>query len=106
MKAKSKVSPDGTYVFDAEDIEQLDELSLTAVLRSVVDDSSEHVGAEPKPSEIAAPSAEGDTTINKILDGSPSSNDEPPAGLPEPPETTGDLLSPDLIFSELPPRRR
>jgi hypothetical protein len=109
MGTKPKVSANGTYIFDAQDIEQLDEVSLTSIVSTIVD-SNEQDAPELKSSDIAAPSA-GDTTINSILKGAPSSNDQPPAhsGLPVKPEsaeTTDDLIAPELIFSDLPPRRR
>ena len=33
MNEKPKISPANTYVFDEDDIEQLDDLSLTSVIR-------------------------------------------------------------------------
>lgn len=110
MDTKPKISANGTYVFDAEDLEQLDDASLTSVLSAVVE-STEQENDELKSSGIAAPSAEGDTTINAILKGPPSSNDQPPAhsrfpDKSEPAETAGDLIAPDLMFPELPRRRR
>ena len=110
MDTKPKVSAGGTYVFDAEDIEQLDELSLTSVLRSVVD-SGEHEAPEQKAPDIATPCAAGDTTINEILRAESASNDQPPEQPrfptdPSPGPTAGDLIDPDLVFPELTSGRR
>ena len=107
MDAKTKISANGTYVLDPEDVEQLDELSLTSVMKEAVD-AIPQVESSPKPSDTAA-SGEGDTTINAILRGVPSADDQPSSALPQAPapsENTGDLLAPELLFPDLTPPRR
>ncbi len=102
MGAKQKITAAGTYVFDPEEIEQLDELSMTSVLSAVVEAiPEEHCQPEPP---IVAPVSRGNTTINELLSGQLGPDDGPPARLParsEPVETTDDLIDPDVIFPEL-----
>jgi hypothetical protein len=96
MDSKTKISANGTYVLDPADIEQLDELSLTSLINAIPEAQQ-----PPKPPEAPAPDA-GDTTINQILRGAPATLDAPraaPPKSPEPPESTGDLIDPELIFS-------
>jgi hypothetical protein len=107
MGTKQKISANGTYVFDPEEIEQLDELSMTSVLSAVVDqDTKEHRQTES--TDGVSPARLGDTTINELLSGQIEPDDAAdlnlgfPAG-PEPPETADDLIDPDLIFPELTP---
>ena len=107
MDAKSKISANGTYVLDPEDVEQLDELSLTSVMK-------EAAGAlprgEPSPtSDEGASTGEGDTTINEILRGAPTRDDELASGGSQDSvqsDNTEELLAPELIFPDLTPRRR
>lgn len=114
VNTKPKISANGTYVLDPEDIEQLNELSLTSVISDVIG-SMRQEGSEPEASSDAPmPFEAADTTINELLDLEPSSDDEPFAdsGRSAGPETaadaetSGDLLDPALIFTELEPRRR
>jgi hypothetical protein len=107
MDKKPKLSPNGTYVFDEDDIEQLDELSLTSVVKGLTETTPED-DPEPKSSGAAAPSDGGDTTINAILRSPPKSDDQQPGFLdePDPAETDGDLIDPELMFPELKPERR
>ena len=105
MGTKQKVSANGTYVFDPEDIEQLDELSLTTVLSDVVD-ASQQEGPETATPDIVAPASQGDTTINELLSGQLEPSDASPArcGLPgraEPAEEAGDLIDPEVLFPDL-----
>jgi len=107
---KQKISADGTYVFDAEEIEQLDELSLTSVLSAIVDPVPQE-DSEPKSTLVAAVPGKADTTINEILKGQGSAQDQRPThrGLnnnPLPAETSDDLIDPALVFPELTPRPR
>jgi hypothetical protein len=104
MSGKQKISANGTYVFDPEDIEQLDELSFTSMIKAIEpgQQPSEAVQAQPEP-------VAGDTTINAMLEEPAESCDEDYRATDElqgDPEETGDLLAPELIFGELPPRRR
>ncbi len=104
MGTKQKITADGTYVFDPEEIEQLDELSMTSVLSAVVEAIPEE-HCQPQP-PVVGPASRGDTTINELLSGQLEPDDGPPAhcGLPptsEPAETTDDLIDPDLLFPEL-----
>jgi hypothetical protein len=106
LDAKTEISANGTYVLDPEDVEQLDELSLTSVITDVVKASAQ---PSPKSSDAAASGAEGDTTINEILRGAPATTVQPPATVPrraEPSESTGDLVAPELIFDDVTQRRR
>jgi hypothetical protein len=106
MGTKQKISANGTYVFDPEEIEQLDELSLTSVLSAVVDGSPQE-GPETEPPNLVAPASRGDTTINELLSGQLEPDDEPPSrsGLPVRPqpaeEAPGDLIDPELLFPDL-----
>jgi hypothetical protein len=101
MSTKAKISANGTYVFDPEEIEQLDELSLTSMI-AAIDPSQppkETQPADPQPVACA-----GDATINAILERHP---EEPGPTYGEPSdEEAGDLIAPELIFTELPPQRR
>ena len=103
MDTKTKISANGTYVLDPEDVEQLDELSLTSLINAIPEAQQ-----SPKPSDAPAPDT-GDTTINQILRGAPATTDRPSAAAPRVPEateSTGDLIDPGLIFTdETPPRR-
>jgi hypothetical protein len=104
MNTKTKISANGTYVFDPEDIEQLDELSLTSMIAAI--DPSK----PPDKAKLAAPqpTCAGDTTINALLE-APTITDEPAPTYIEPPgalEEMGDLIAPELIFREHPSRRR
>jgi hypothetical protein len=74
MKAKPKISANGTYILDPEDIEQLDELSLTSVISDVVGAISEE-HADSGSTDVESPSDAGDTTINRIPTRSLSEND-------------------------------
>jgi len=104
MGTKQKVSANRTYVFDPEEIEQLDELSLTSVLSAVVDDASPQEAPEPESPNTVAPASLGSTTINELLSGQLEPDDDPPArsGLPVRPQSAeempGDLIDPDLLF--------
>ena len=107
MDYKTKISPNGTYVLDSEDLEQLDELSLTSVINAIPE-AQQSPKQPPKSSKAPAPDA-GDTTINEILRGAPATTDRPPSAAPktpEPAESTGDLIDPELIFTDLKPPRR
>ena len=77
MDAKPKFSPSGTYVLDAEDVEHLDELSLTSMVSALVEAIPEDDPKLAAPS-IASPSVAGDTTINEILSAPSASVDQPP----------------------------
>lgn len=105
-KKKQIVSAKGTYVFDPEEIAQLDELSLTTVLSDVLAGSTER-GGEPESPNYVAPQSLGDTTINELLSDPLEPDDEHVAqfGLPATPrpaeEAPGDLLDPDVLFPEL-----
>jgi hypothetical protein len=110
MDAKPKFSPNGTYVLDAEDIEQLDELSLTSIVTALVEAAPDDDPKLQAPS-IAAPSVAGDTTINQILSAPPAAADQPlkPPNFPAEPEptiTAGDLLAPELMFPDLAPQKK
>jgi hypothetical protein len=104
MSAKQKISANGTYVFDPEEIEQLDELSLTSVLSTMVDPAQEV--PEAASPDVVAPARLGDTTINELLSDQLEPDDAPPAHLglpvrPEPAEDPGDLIDPELLFPDL-----
>jgi hypothetical protein len=110
MGTKQKISTNGTYVFDPDEIEQLDELSLTSVLSAVVDASPQEAPS-PMSADIVSPARLGDTTINELLSGQLEPDDAPPAnsGLPvslELAETSDDLIDPELLFPELSTRKR
>ena len=108
MDAKTKISANGTYVLDPEDVEQLDELSLTSIMKEAVDAIPE-TEPSPRSSPTATSTDEGDTTINAILRGAPSADDQPSSALPPDPapsDSTGDLIAPELIFPDLTPPRR
>jgi hypothetical protein len=105
-KKKQIVSAKGTYVFDPEEIAELDELSLTTVLSDVLAGSTEQ-GQEPESPNNVAPQSLGDTTINELLSDAAEPDDEHVAhsGLPGTPqpaeEAPGDLIDPDALFPEL-----
>jgi hypothetical protein len=105
MSTKQKISANGTYVFDPEEIEQLDESSMTSVLSTLVDPSAQE-SSETESPDIVAPARLGDTTINELLSGQLEPDDAPlsrsglPAG-PEPAEELGDLIDPELLFPDL-----
>jgi hypothetical protein len=61
MDKSPKISPTDTYIFDDEDIEQLDELSLTSVMR----DAS---GLQKKLSEQLEESEEADDASSGLDD--------------------------------------
>jgi hypothetical protein len=107
MDTKPKISPNGTYVLDEEDIEQLDELSLTSLISAVVEATPQD-DPEVKSSGIAASSDDGDTTINAILRAPSASDDQQPGfpAEPDPAHTGGELIAPELVFPELTPGRR
>ena len=48
MNEKPKISPNDTYIFDPEDIEELDELSLTGAIREAAEGKDEEESDEPK----------------------------------------------------------
>jgi hypothetical protein len=100
MGTKQKISANGTYVLDPEEIEQLDELSMTSVLAAVDDpDTTEHRQTESP--NVVSPARLGDTTINELLSGQLEPDDAPPArsGIPATPqpedETSDDLIEPE-----------
>lgn len=102
MGGKPKISPRGTYVLDAADLEKLDELSLTSVIGEVTDALEPHRG-ESAGEGVPNASGAGDPTINGLLeDGS-----DPPTGrrqdvseIPEYAaiETADELIAPELLF--------
>lgn len=105
MDTKPKISPTGTYVLDAEDIEQLDQLSLTSVVSALGETVSED---DPEWTSSSIPeSLDGDTTINKILAAQAASASDQLAEQPDFPtesesaQTAGDLIAPELLFPEL-----
>jgi hypothetical protein len=109
MTTKQKVSANGTYVFDPAEIDQLDELSMTTVLSDAINAAARRL--EPQPPDLVGSARVGDTTINELLGGQLEPNDAPPphSGFParsEPAEETGDLIDPDLLFPDLPSKRR
>jgi hypothetical protein len=108
-KQKQKISANGTYVFDAEEIEQLDELSLTSVLSAIADPNAQE-NPEAEPPDLVAPARLGDTTINELLSGQLEPDDAPSAQSdlpirPEPAEEPGDLIDPELLFPDLTPSK-
>jgi hypothetical protein len=115
MVGKPKINPRDTYVFDPDEIDQLDELSLTSVMRQVCDPlelpQNERDGNALN-SEIApSASAPVDTTINELLERSISMADllsdtrphsiSEAATEPKPVvESLDDLIAPELLFPE------
>jgi hypothetical protein len=105
MSTKQKISANGTYVFDADEIEQLDELSLTSVLSTIVDPNAQQ-NRDTESSDVVAAAGLGNTTINELLSGQLEPDDAPlsrsglPAG-PEPADEPGDLIDPDLLFPDV-----
>jgi hypothetical protein len=105
MDDKPQVSAKKTYVLDADEVERLDELSLT----SVIGDAADFVdGPRDQPRRdapaIEQPASLSDATINELLG-------EPPAcgtphfdrenshhGIPEHVEPPDDLIAPELLF--------
>jgi hypothetical protein len=103
MNTKAKISANGTYVFDPEEVEQLDELSLTSMIAAIDPSQS------PNEAQAAAPehsTGAGDTTINALL-AEPSElphqtpKRAPVSMRPDAPETGDDLISPDVLFPDL-----
>ena len=105
MATKAKITANGTYVFDPEEIEQLDELSLTSMIAAI--DPSQPPG-DAKRAATEPGACAGDTTINTLLEEPTSPHELPPSYMDplDPPEQPGDLIAPELIFTEPTPRRR
>lgn len=105
MDAKPKVSAKGTYILDDEDIDRLDELSLTSVINDVTDpfEASRQEPQERLPDVDEEPSL-GDSTINQLLNESVASADLPfderNGHLDESLEPSDDLIAPELLFSD------
>lgn len=104
MGGKPKISPRGTYVLDAVDLEQLDELSLTSVIGEMTD-ALEPLCGEPAEDGVPNASGAGDPTINALLE----DGRDPPTGrrqdvseIPEYAaiETADELIAPELLFGE------
>jgi hypothetical protein len=49
MDRKPRVTPESTYVLEDEDIEQLDKLTLTSVIRDASDVAEDHEAEESQP---------------------------------------------------------
>ena len=105
MGVKPKISPRGTYVLDAGDLEKLDELSLTSVIGEVRDALEQSPG-EPAGDGIDNASSAGDPTINGLLGG----GIDPPTDrrwdacseIPEYAaiEAADEFIAPELLFRE------
>lgn len=117
MAHDPKLSPNDTYVFDNEDLEELDELSLTSVMReadtTLNPSEDEPAGASsPETSEFvcmpAVDSTMDGTSINNLLEQfGPHADATGDAVMPESDtEKTGTfasdevLLSPEEMFSK------
>lgn len=111
MSDKQPISARETYILDEDELDQLDELSLTSVIEDL-SGSVRQLQSEPEPDAHALeqPSS-GDTTINELLyDAAPLdySPDEyrPHADYDDaaieldPPEASDDLIAPDVLFSD------
>jgi hypothetical protein len=105
MSTKQKISANGTYVFDPEEIEQLDELSLTSVVRAIGESQQEAASTDAP--NVVSPARLGDTTINELLSDQLEPDVESPVisclpvsrELAE--EAPGDLIDPDVLFPDL-----
>jgi hypothetical protein len=60
MTGKSTISGRATYVLDPAEISQLDDLSLTSVMRQIADPQPERDGTTTEQT------VSGDTTINEL----------------------------------------
>jgi hypothetical protein len=105
MGQKQKLSANGTYVFDPEEIEELDELSLTSIVRGIVDCSPQEAPSAESPN-VVSPARLGDTAINELLSGQLEPDDAPAASSelpirPELAEEPGDLIDPEILFPDL-----
>ena len=103
MGTKQKISANGTYVLDAAEIEQLDELSLTSVVRAMGEGNPQEAPDAPN---VVWPARLGDTTINELLSGQLEPDEVPSAlfGAPvrqEPGEEPDDLIDAELLLPEL-----
>jgi hypothetical protein len=106
MSTKGKISANGTYVFDPEEIEQLDELSLTSMIAAIVPNEQPD---EARRVDLERGACAGDTTINALLEEPVASPEDPLPTYVDPrgdPEEAGDLIAPELMFTEPPSRRR
>ena len=66
MGTQQKFSANGTYVFDPDEIEQLDEFSMTSLLSAAVDAIPQDQ-SETELCDIVATESLGNTTINALL---------------------------------------
>lgn len=117
MDGKPKISAEGTYVFDEDELDQLDELSLTSVIGgtdTLAQRDQEPVGDLSESETVAD---QGDSTINELLRDPASdepANDSSSATDSVPVlrgdirrqddsavESSEDLIAPDLLFPEL-----
>jgi hypothetical protein len=111
MGTKQKVSANGTYVFDPDEIEQLDELTFTSILPTIADDGGPQPGSESESPEVVAPGAVGNTTINELLsyqlepDAEPPPRSDLPGRVQAAEEPSDDLLDPGVMFPELPTKK-
>ena len=115
MEEKPKFSARETYVLDPDEISQLDELSLTSVLRQVADPIEEpqkERNGKTLESEIARPASVSiDATIDELVEPSIPAGVSPyNSGRHSPSKATtdtesaveslDDLIAPDLLFSD------
>ena len=114
MGSKQNISANGTYVFDKDELDQLDELSLASVIDDTADSLNrlhEEPGAHSSEcEETSSASIQGDLTINELLKDSISSSDplsdsgrhvhSEHTTEPQPIEAQDDLIAPELLLGE------
>jgi hypothetical protein len=94
MGKKSKVSADGTYVFDSDDLDELDDLSLTSVMGEVADAIQEKL----KQAEERAPSDEEDQLNFEEAMSSGTDSEEKTAEKQE--DAPDAMIPPELLITE------
>jgi hypothetical protein len=108
VNGKPRKSATDTYVLDQDEVDQLDELSLTSVIGDFTDaGDAAGIGTDDPPEpEAPSPSTEGDTTINQLLEDSSLLDYQIPddhgydVTQSESEDEPSELIAPDLIFSE------
>jgi hypothetical protein len=111
MGDNSKISGRDTYVFDKDELEELDELSLTSVMtdatesiRKMCSDAGLDVPEDLDVPEEDEAFGSGDTSINALLeDPVPSADydsDYGPASSQNSDDASDDLIDPSLLFPD------
>lgn len=111
MSKKQKVSARGTFVFDKDDIEELDEMSLTSIMVEIkpgirTDRQSREQTAEPrkplKPDEQALSNATINALLEDLMPAAPAGRGDPDAIEQNSPgaHSSDALLDADQLFPD------